>query len=64
MPAAAASHLLLLLPGELFFTDWTDMPLETRMANWDRRFKLLTSYPQVRSATTAPPRFSACSVKP
>ncbi|WIA17926.1 hypothetical protein OEZ85_009419 [Tetradesmus obliquus] len=33
--------------GELFFTDWTDMPLETRMANWDRRFKLLTSYPQV-----------------
>jgi hypothetical protein len=49
--APAAGHmccLLLLLPaGDLFFTDWTDMPLETRMKNWDRRFKLLTAYPQV-----------------
>lgn len=34
--------------ADLFFSDWTDMDLKTRMGNWDRRFKLLTSYPQVR----------------
>eukprot|EP00775_Hariotina_reticulata_P004907 gene4907-5151_t len=33
--------------GQLFFTDWTDMDLITRMKNWDRCFKTLTSYPQV-----------------
>jgi hypothetical protein len=56
MPADYAFSLLLLLllwslAGELFFTDWNNMPLETRMKNWDRRFKLLTAYPQVRSCT-------------
>eukprot|EP00882_Tetradesmus_deserticola_P028352 GHRQ01031581.1.p1 GENE.GHRQ01031581.1~~GHRQ01031581.1.p1 ORF type:complete len:179 (+),score=72.08 GHRQ01031581.1:418-954(+) len=33
--------------GGLFFTDWTDMPLDVRMKNWDRGFKMLTAYPQV-----------------
>jgi hypothetical protein len=33
--------------GQLFFTDWTEMDLATRMSNWDRCFKVLTSYPQV-----------------
>jgi D-lactate dehydrogenase len=33
--------------GELFFTDWTDLDIATRMQKWDRRFKVLTSYPQV-----------------
>jgi hypothetical protein len=49
-PAAAAAAAA--PTGELFFTDWTDMPLETRMKNWDRRFKLLTSYPQVCGMVT------------
>lgn len=35
--------------GDLFFTDWSDMPTDVRMKNWDRRFKLLTSYPQVNT---------------
>eukprot|EP00879_Flechtneria_rotunda_P015029 GHRR01015704.1.p1 GENE.GHRR01015704.1~~GHRR01015704.1.p1 ORF type:complete len:393 (+),score=96.93 GHRR01015704.1:684-1862(+) len=33
--------------GTLFFTDWTEMDLKIRMKSWDRRFKVLTSYPQV-----------------
>lgn len=37
----------LLLQPRLFFTDWSDMPLEERMSKWDRCFKLLCSYPQV-----------------
>jgi hypothetical protein len=32
----------------LFFTDWSDMPIEQRMEKWDRCFKILCSYPQVR----------------
>jgi hypothetical protein len=34
-------------PGDLFFTDWSDMDINVRMKNWDRKFKTLTSYPQV-----------------
>lgn len=34
--------------ASLFFTDWSDEALSTRMRNWDRCFKLLTSYPQAR----------------
>jgi hypothetical protein len=33
--------------GSLFFKDWTSVDDDVRMANWDRRFKLLLSYPQV-----------------
>lgn len=32
----------------MFFTDWSDFDVSTRMAAWDRKFKTLTSYPQVR----------------
>lgn len=37
--------------GNLFFTDWSDLPIEQRMDKWDRCFKLLCSYPQVGSGT-------------
>lgn len=33
--------------ADMFFTDWTDMDLETRMKAWDRKFYALTSFPQV-----------------
>lgn len=33
--------------ANIFFEDWTDMDLMTRMKNWDRKFKVLTSYPNV-----------------
>eukprot|EP00878_Enallax_costatus_P017913 GHUV01018835.1.p1 GENE.GHUV01018835.1~~GHUV01018835.1.p1 ORF type:complete len:293 (+),score=47.53 GHUV01018835.1:318-1196(+) len=33
--------------ADLFFTDWTDLDITTRMTNWDRKFKVLTSYPNV-----------------
>lgn len=39
--------LMVPTPCRLFFTDWSDMPLEDRMDKWDRCFKLLCSYPQV-----------------
>lgn len=34
--------------GKLFFEDWTMYETAERMKGWDRRFKLLASYPQVR----------------
>lgn len=51
MPASHSVLLMLLgvlQAGELFFTDWTDLDIATRMQKWDRRFKVLTSYPQVK----------------
>lgn len=33
--------------GELFFVDWTMFETAERMKHWDRRFKLLVSYPEV-----------------
>eukprot|EP00879_Flechtneria_rotunda_P029563 GHRR01031985.1.p1 GENE.GHRR01031985.1~~GHRR01031985.1.p1 ORF type:complete len:119 (+),score=16.26 GHRR01031985.1:209-565(+) len=33
--------------GSLFFTDWAELDIKTRMKFWDRRFKVLISYPQV-----------------
>lgn len=32
---------------DLFFTDWSDMDIDVRMKYWDRKFKTLTSFPQV-----------------
>lgn len=50
----AVSHCHLLSPphtlshaDDLFFTDWSDMDIDVRMKYWDRKFKTLTSYPQV-----------------
>lgn len=43
---------LLCLAADMFFTDWTDMDIMTRMRNWDRKFKVLTSYPNVSVATS------------
>jgi len=32
--------------GQLFFTDWSELPDYMRMTKWDRTFKVLFSYPQ------------------
>ena len=36
------------IAGQLFFTDWSELPDYMRMTRWDRTFKVLFSYPQVR----------------
>lgn len=38
---------VLLAAGELFFTDWSELDTNLRMQTWDRKFAILTSYPQV-----------------
>ena len=41
-------------PGKLFFKDWSSVNEDQRMANWDKKFKLLLSYPQVINIRATP----------